>query len=137
MNSPSSSQWPSVFPSFGTCACISMRESYQTAGIHCACLVDRRGLAFDRSDGKRSRLASAPLIDVNGCSEWLTDSGTGRARRQHLSEDLHRLPHFVHRSERDAAVRLLERREIAPDRHLERGARLAELARRTLQIDED
>src|SRR4051812_27688528 len=67
----------------------------------------------------------------------LTDAGAGRARREHLSEDLHRLPHFVHRPERDSAVRLLERWEIAPDRHLERGARVTELFRGTLQIDED
>src|SRR6266487_1558935 len=67
----------------------------------------------------------------------LTDPGAGRARRQRLSEDLHRLPHFVHGPERDAAVRFLERREIPPDRHLERGARLTELFRRALQVDED
>jgi hypothetical protein len=47
------------------------------------------------------------------------------------------LPHFVHRAERDAAVRLLERREVAADLHLLRLARLAELARRPLQVDED
>src|SRR6266849_6139325 len=83
------------------------------------------------AEGKRNRLARRLL------SPMLTGPSTRRARRQHPFEDLHRLPHFVHCPERDAAVRLLERREISPDVHLERGARFTELARGTLQVDED
>src|SRR5262245_28466601 len=64
-------------------------------------------------------------------------SGRRGAGGEHPLEDLHRLLHLVHRPERDATVRLLERREIATDADLERGARLAELARRALQVDED
>src|SRR5262249_8125105 len=63
-----------------------------------------------------------------------------RARRgggQHPLEALHRLLHLVHRSECDAAVSLLERRKIAANRHLERRARLTELAGGALQVDED
>src|SRR5687767_8948743 len=60
-----------------------------------------------------------------------------RTGRQHPAKHLNRLPHLLHRAERDAAVRLLVRREVAADANLLRGARIAEPARRTLQIDED
>src|SRR5437667_2262237 len=90
---------------------------------------------------KRNRLAVGSscqtLSGFHDATSTLTDPAACRARRQHLPEHLHRLLHFFHRSERDAAVRLLERRKISSDRHLERSARLAELACGSLQVDED
>src|SRR5262245_21993897 len=66
----------------------------------------------------------------------LASRSARRARCEHAFEDLYRLLHFVHGPERDAAVGLFERREIAADAHLERGARFTELARGPLQVDE-
>src|SRR6266571_8756643 len=77
------------------------------------------------------------LRRLQATTPTLTGPNARRARRQHPFEDLHRLPHFVHGPERDAAVRLLERREISPDVYLECGARLTELTRGPLQVDED
>src|SRR3989441_3771094 len=86
-----------------------------------------------------SRRLLSPMLRgrLQATTPTLKGRSARRTRRQHPFEDLHRLPHFVHRPERDAAVRLLERRENPPDPHLERSARLSELACGSLQVDED
>src|SRR5215471_2683707 len=64
------------------------------------------------------------------------NSGGGGLLLQHVFEDRDRLLHLVHRPVRDAAVRLLERREVARDEHAPGAARVAELLRGTSDVDE-
>src|SRR5579864_7946306 len=58
-------------------------------------------------------------------------------RVQHVTEYLRRLLHLGHRADRDSAVRVLERREVATDHYALLGARVTELLRRTTDVHED
>src|SRR5439155_6706348 len=64
---------------------------------------------------------------------------TGRRGRgaEHVAEYVGRLLHFVHRADRDPRVGLLEGREVAADQHVRLRARLAEILRRAVHVDED
>ena len=110
--------WPGRIPIHQT---VQLFASIAAASSAAFCrspvaLADK-DVAHMAAEGKRSRPARRLLSSMRrGCHATapITASGARRARGQHLSEDLHRLLHFVHGPERDAAVRLLERREIAP-----------------------
>src|SRR6267378_4638125 len=114
-----------------------MRRDHPPMWMMSLLQISRQGLSVRKEEEPTGSSAPLTEVRVHATTLTLTSPSARRAHREHPFEDLHRLLHFVHRPERDAAVCLLERREIAADAHLQRGTRLTELARGPLQVDED
>src|SRR5690349_16038766 len=108
-----------------------------SARLHAFCpwrtayMVKAKGRAA--SAARPSHFLTCPTSSYVSLSFLCRDS---RALPKHLREHADGLLHLGHRAERQAAVRLLERREVARDEHVLRLARVAEFLRRPADVDE-